>query len=165
MKNQIAFIFLVCFFSHSALACACRGGSDNAVKDVTVSYKNSIAVVKAIARSVEATHIPMDFTQGKATQVKAELTTFEVTKNWKGIKTKTFLTKIATECCVCGISFEIGKEYLLYLSLPIHLSDSESESAHNGYYSTSTCSRTRSIEKAAEDEKILNKITKNKFSH
>lgn len=118
------------------------------VADVTADYKSYHTVVAATAISVEATRIPISFAPGNTYLAKGAVTTFKVIKSWKGKAKNIFRTKIIIECCVCGISFMIGKDYLLYLSKP----DSDE------YYSTSSCSRSRLLEQARDDEKILNGI-------
>jgi hypothetical protein len=158
MNNKTAFIFLICLFCRGAFACSCHRDSNNFVLDVKSSFNNSIAVVKAIARSVETTQVSFDFVKGVPSQVKGEITTFEVIKSWKGINTKTFRTKIATECCVCGLRFEVSKEYLMYLSFPPSFSDSEPVS--HDFYWTSICSRTRSTKKTGDEEDILDTLSK-----
>ncbi len=77
---------------------------------------------------------------------------FSIIKSWKGHLKKDLYTRIITQCCLCGYSFEEKKKYLLYLYGP----DKE------GFYSTSICIRTTYAENAEEDIEILDELVNEK---
>ena len=66
--------------------------------------------------------------------------TIEVSEVWKGDVTANTEVYTASECCVCGFPFELGKEYLIY-----------AYRGSSGQLAVSLCSRTRALSDAAED--------------
>lgn len=83
---------------------------------------------------------------GKGKYVKTfydtQITDFQTIRVWKGIVGKKLKTKINIRCCNCGFTFTEKDEYILYLSGP----DKE------GYYKANSCSGTKLLQSAAEEE-------------
>lgn len=69
----------------------------------------------------------------KTYATQSQRTQFLTIKSWKGEHNKMFTTEIDVECCKCGVNFYLNKCYILYLYGP----------NKDGYYSTSSCTRTK----------------------
>jgi hypothetical protein len=126
-------------------ACSCAPETDNVDKAVAVEFERASAVLVATVESVERTQVLDRVMRGDA---EGEITQFVAGRSWKGTHGKRLYSRIATECCTCGRSFDPGKSYLLYLFGP--------DAA--GYYVTGICSRTRSIELAGDDIGVLDRL-------
>ncbi len=159
---RLVLIFLVLTIaSAKAMACSC------AIQDISIeeavfdSFKRADVVVLATAENVENRETfesevySLEKGHHKETYYNLQRTQFVAVKSWKGAHAKRFYTEIVIACCMCGYIFEEGKNYLLYLYGP----------DKNGYFSTSSCSRTQRESEAIKEEiEILNKIDLTKSS-
>ena len=142
---------LLIFESSAALACSCARYADSDFDDlVQRAYNSASSVLLATAKTIEPAKTIMKFSDEEY-EAESEITHFVTEQSWKGKHDKQFSTKIVTECCACGFSFEEGKQYLLYLYGP----------KEDGFYGTSICSRTKSSEHedAQKEVKLLDTIT------
>jgi hypothetical protein len=140
-----------------SLACSCifeERGLEEAVQD-SLHQASSVVLAQAVHVKQNNTPIPTDASIGPDFDWGGDITQFNEIQSWKGEHGKSFHTKINTMCCMCGYSFEAGKEYLLYLYGP----------NDDGYYSTSICSRTKPKDHAEEEIQVLNRIAPNKPVH
>ncbi len=145
---------LVFFLPSVGIACSCMFEDLPLEESVgkSLSGASSVVLAKAIYVEENETRVPSDEPIAPGTDLGGDITQFEEIQSWKGVHGKSFHTKINTMCCMCGYSFREGESYLLYLSGP----DEE------GYYSTSTCSRTRPRYGADEEIEVLNRLVPNK---
>ena len=133
---------------YPAFACSCAPGPEGHEEAVREAYNHASSVVLAIAEEIEN----IDRSRSKNSRVREdEITRFVAIQSWKGSHDNTFYTKISLRCCACGMAFEVGKIYLLYLHGP-----------YDEFYKTGICSRSRDELRAAEDIQILNSIAPNK---
>ncbi len=142
MGRCLVIVFL-CFFSLDSLSCSCVFQPDDLEEAVMAAYESVSSVVLAQVESVSEAKSIKKIAQ--TYEFESEVTQFTEIKSWKGQHGKHFETNIITSCCMCGMSFEKGQTYLLYLDGP----------DANGHYSTSICTRTAREENALEDIKIL----------
>ncbi len=77
----------------------------------------------------------------------------EVKEIWKGLLSKEVNIATPNQTGMCGVSFEIGKSYLVFAS---HSAE--------GNLSTGLCLKNKELEKAAEELEILGKGKKPKSS-
>jgi hypothetical protein len=70
---------------------------------------------------------------------------FELERSWK-VGMKVFEIETANICCVCGISFELGQEWIVYAN----------GNSTKGFYANG-CSRTSGIENGRKDENFWEK--------
>jgi len=141
IRKILVIVFLL--YSAKAFSCSCVPQPENQRKGVEDALGYSSSVVLALATSV--TRVPPE---DKHYDPKKDITEFSEIESWKGVHGKKFYTKIVTVCCMCGFRFEQGETYLLYLGGP----DAE------GFYTTSTCSRTKKLASAKADVQILRKL-------
>lgn len=127
-------------YSILAFPCSCAFQSGDIYKQVRESSSSASSVLIAQVESIEISQ--------SDTHLTTEITHFSEIESWKGIHGKQIYTKIVTTCCMCGISFVEGKTYLLYLYGP----------NKQGYYSSSSCTRTKPAEGAEEEVEVLNSI-------
>ena len=155
MLFKILISLFAMIFPSLALTCSCVEYLVNDVEQIKASYERAASVVIAQAVTVKninpTTTDYVDF-KGKPyseTTYDLQETTFSVERSWKGTHGAQLKTEISLQCCICGYSFEEGKQYLLYLSLP----------EGSKYYSTSICSRTRELSESLDKElQILDDI-------
>ncbi|UAL42406.1 hypothetical protein K8B83_16320 [Shewanella inventionis] len=154
MKNVLVLLLLM-LATTKAVACSCAFHDGTLEEAVIESYQNASAVVLATAEHVENLEPFVSDVWSeekghhKETYYNKQRTQFVALKSWKGEHGKRFFTEIVIACCMCGYSFEEGENYLLYL----HGTDK------NGYFSTSSCSRTKKATAKIEMElEILSKI-------
>jgi len=144
----IAVLLILLGIQQPALGCSCAPGPEDQHKAVLEAYNHSSSVVLAIAEEIENGARPRS---ENSRDWEDEITRFVALQSWKGSHDDTFYTKISLRCCACGMAFEVGKTYLLYLSGPF-----------NEFYKTGICSRTRPESRSSEDVQILNSIAPNK---
>lgn len=154
MKKYILCVSVL-ISSLKALACSCVFHDGPAEKAVYDSFQQASTVVLATAEHVENLDplVTDIWSEGKRyyrdSYYNSQRTQFVAIESWKGGHEKRFFTEIITSCCMCGYSFEVGKTYLLYLYGP----------DKNGYYRTSSCSRTKEDSDQVKKEiEILNNI-------
>ena len=123
-----------------AWACKCNWGN----LEPREGYAEMIAAVDAVTLAT-AIEVKTDYSFGNWPDLGTKLTKFEPQRTWKGDFHHSFQTKIDTNCCVCGVSFEVGQTYVLFLHGP----DAE------GYYSTSSCARARIRHHQSMEDEIL----------
>ncbi|TRW49444.1 hypothetical protein FM042_00845 [Aliidiomarina halalkaliphila] len=137
--NRLVLVVLLMLYLGKAMACSCafhEGTLEEAVMD---AYQGAVVVVLATAERIER----LEPREGDAwnqelgahrrTYHDRQKTHFVTKQTWKGDHGPTFTTDIVTACCLCGYVFREGQTYLLYLYGP----------NEDGYFSTSTCSRTK----------------------
>ncbi|PCK06950.1 MAG: hypothetical protein COA42_16795 [Alteromonadaceae bacterium] len=159
--RKILLFLLLTVAAVKTMACSCAFQDTLIEEAVLDSYKRAAAVVLATAEHVEnlepfvAEVYSADKGHHKETYHNSQRTQFVALKSWKGEHGKRFFTEIFIACCMCGYSFEEGENYLLYLYGP----------DKNGYFSTSSCSRTkRETNEINKEIEILNKIDLTKIS-
>lgn len=111
-----------------AYACSCRPPGTPAEE-----LGQSDAVFRGTVVSVKAPTGPV------ASSADSTTVTFSVSTVWKGQITQTRTITTPGSSASCGVSFEQGKEYVVY------------GRANEGALTTNLCSRTRTIEEASED--------------
>ena len=144
----IAALLILLGIQQPALGCSCAPGPEDQKKAVLEAYNHSSSVVLAIAEDIENSARSRS---ENSREREDEITRFAALQSWKGSHGDTFYTKISLRCCACGMAFEVGKTYLLYLSGP-----------YDEFYKTGICSRTRGESRSSEDIQILNSIAPNK---
>lgn len=77
-----------------------------------------------------------------------QIATLRLIEKWKGDAEAVVVIKVTTECCLCGYRFEQGETYLVYANGPYE----------DGYYSTTSCTRTRLFDQSDADIKELDKL-------
>jgi len=121
----------------------------DAVEEAYLAY-DSVVLAKVV--SVESGSFPLH-PELKELLLSGEITTFALEHAWKGDPAVTFRTRIVTQCCFCGMSFVVGEHYLLYLTGP----------DDDGFYDTSSCSRSARSADAGDDIAVLEqKVRPNK---
>lgn len=75
--------------------------------------------------------------------------TLEISRTWKGTKGKTVTVITALSGASCGYGFKKGKSYLVYCH------QSQKGGKPTGPLYASLCSRTKPLEKAKKDLKVL----------
>lgn len=140
----IAGLLILLGIQQPVFGCSCAPASADQEKAVLEAFDHASSVVLAIAESIE--NIALSRSQNPQER-EDEITQFAALHSWKGSHGDTFYTKISLRCCACGIAFEVGKTYLLYLHGP-----------YDEYYKTGICSRTRDESRSAEDIRIINSI-------
>lgn len=154
MKHAIALLLLLAGASN-AIACSCFNDASTLEEAVTNAFDNATAVVLATAEQVENLEpfTARAWSEGgkheQKTYYNLQRTQFVALQSWKGEHGKRFFTDIVIACCMCGYTFEQGQTYLLYLHGP----------DNNGYYRTSSCSRTSGEPTSIEaDVEVFNKL-------
>lgn len=137
--KYLVFIVFVLLYSGKVLACSCAFHEGTLEENVLDSYRGAAAVVLATAERVERAYSPEAAARndipGRQERLSSDrqITHFVTKQTWKGDHGPQFTTDIVTACCLCGYAFREGQTYLLYLYGP----------NEDGYFSTSTCSRTK----------------------
>lgn len=151
--NLPLFITAVFFsiIAGQAYGCSCAAPISDVKLAVGQAYKGASSVVVAQAVSIEKQKVRQAWMDSKDEGIDGEITHFVTVDSWKGRHGENFITKTTMGGGMCGMSFEKGKAYLLYLYGP----DKE------GYYSASICSRSIKLEGAKEDLAILKTIAPN----
>jgi hypothetical protein len=145
MKNLLMVIFLGVVLSiaaNNAIACSCLAPSpDTPLRKLVAEAKaDAVAVFVGKVVSVE----PADsaaFAGTGAVRVK-----LEVARSWKGRAFQYIEVFTATKSGMCGVAFEVGKEYIVYAN--------KGEGDSSAVY---ICSRTQTITGMSKDEKHLGK--------
>ena len=117
-----------------AIACSCALIGDDDVSEVTREMDASDVVVEAKAIMVKQL--------GDTQRVN-----WEILRSWKrpaGVN-NAITTETVTVCCMCGLPVKSGQQYVLFLS-------------RGGHYAISICRRNRTVDEAAGDIAILNKL-------
>jgi len=83
-------------------------------------------------------------TKSDGSPAEKNYTEFEVIRSWKGSKKARVTVRTSNGCCDCGMSFTIGKTYIVYAYGKRTLT-------------TNMCSRTKPLDSSgeSEDEKYL----------
>ena len=115
-----------------AYACSCRPPGTPAEE-----LGQSDAVFQGIVVSVKAPTGPV------ASSADSTTVTLDVSKVWKGQVTQTTMLTTPGSSASCGVTFEQGKEYVVYGRV------------NEGALSTNLCSRTRTVADATEDSTAL----------
>ncbi|NVJ62392.1 MAG: hypothetical protein HWE27_18535 [Gammaproteobacteria bacterium] len=129
---------LLLFGCIKAMACSCAPQPDDINKAVTDAYQRADAVV--LAEAIEVTELTGSDLYGDSLmadmsgEVVKERTLFSEIKSWKGIHGRQFYTEITVACCMCGISFTKGQQYLLYLYRN-----------EDGTFAASSCGRSKPV--------------------
>lgn len=132
------------------LACSCAFEKLPLQEAVKQSLSRSDSVVLAKVISIEKYSV--ELLSGESippdAPLSSDITQFEVIQSWKGNHNTLFHTRINTACCMCGYVFSEGETYLLYLYGPDEY----------GYYSTSTCSRSKPLKQENKEIAVLNHL-------
>ncbi|MEX0899866.1 MAG: hypothetical protein WD081_04155 [Gammaproteobacteria bacterium] len=125
MKTIIGCLMLLTTFHLStAQACNCAEPPEDPVEAVTKAYEQSSIVF--LGRAIRVSR-----PQGKdeETGQMIEVGTFRVQRMWKGVYSEELTSRIDIKCCTCGVSFNEGREYLIF-----------GYQRSDGSFSTSICS-------------------------
>ena len=151
-KMKYFFALILVSLSLHSFGCSCGMQPQELEEGVIRAYKNASSVLLAQAVSIQDGKLPAGWNSNEDAMYEGQTTHFSTIESWKGIHGKQLYTQIVTACCMCGMMFEQGKIYLLYLYGP----------NKDGYFSTSICSRTTHVENAEEEINFLRKLAPNR---
>lgn len=151
MKSFFVVAALFSMVAGQAYACSCAAPISDVKLAVSQAFKGASSVVVAQAVSIDKKKVRQAWMDSKDEGIDGEITHFVSVDSWKGRHGESFTTKTTMGAGMCGMSFEKGKAYLLYLYGP----DKED------YYSANICSRSVKLEGAKEDLAILKTIAPN----
>jgi hypothetical protein len=140
MKNTLLLIFVcafLLFLEDTAPACTCLPP-----KGVTQELEFSSAVFSGKVIDIRRHDRPAELFE----QLEV---IFEVDKSWKGADKKIISVFTSSGSASCGYSFKKGRTYLVYTGGNLQ-----------GRLSTSICSRTKRLNKAREDLRVLGRVKK-----
>ena len=144
MRRTVAggclFFLLVAHGARRAEACRCEG--TNAPLDEQVHQAWSFACDIVSGKVMKLEHVGDN-------SIRAHV---EVGRTWKGIEKDQVVVSTASHDGECGFRFEEGKEYLIYASHGRHF---EFEGVD---FQTTSCTRTRLLNDAAEDIRVLEQL-------
>ena len=135
MKNTLLLLFacaFLLFLEDTASACTCLP-SKGVAQEVEISSAVFSGKVIEIKRH--------DRTEDPLGQVEV---IFEVNKSWKGVDKRIISVFTGSNSASCGYGFKKGRTYLVYTG-----------GSPQGQLSTSICSRTKRLNKAREELRIL----------
>ena len=135
MKNTLLLVFacaFILFLESTALACSCLP-SKGVAQELEISSAVFSGKVIEIKRHDQAAD-PLG-------QVEV---IFEVYKSWKGADKRIVSVFTGSNSASCGYGFKKGRTYLVYTG-----------GTPQGRLSTSICSRTKRLNKAGEDLRVL----------
>ncbi len=145
MKKTIFSVFgifgFIIFSQFNVFACSCPTmfGTEQELK-----WKLKTLQAVFSGKVIEINKIP----QSRDVSVK-----IEIKEIWKGLLSKEVNISTPDNPSACGVSFEIGKSYLIFAS-----------QLDNGDLSTGLCLKNKELEKAAEELEILGEGKKPKRS-
>jgi hypothetical protein len=142
MKWVVAVIVLIGMYSSGALACSCIPGSDDRA-GVTEALEQADLVFVGRIESKEKFAVDDD-----GDKLQFERTQFYIVQSWKGEKATRVYVESAVTCCLCGYRFPPTGSFLVYAFGP----------DKSGYYSTSSCARTKPLKDATEEIAMLDSI-------
>lgn len=148
---RIALLILVVLFSKYTSACSCVRWPKEVEDAAQAKFDRSESVVLAEVEGTVKVKIASNFGDENY-EHNGEETHFSTIKSWKGSHGKHFYTRVITDCCMCGLTFEKGEKYLIYMY----------ESKEKGFYKTSICSGNQHYKYAEEEMKALDNISPNK---
>lgn len=138
----VSLLMISSFLPALSQACSCFAHS----KDPETRVADALAYADVVFLGVvEAVDRPSGAEENSGRGL--EETTFYVLRAWKGERATRILTRINTRF-TCGISFEVGRTYLVY----------GNERTRDAFVTTSICTRTAPESRAAEDIEILDRI-------
>jgi len=140
-------IIMMLLIDHSVQACSCLRDWSSPQERLLKEYKSADAIVLATAVEVK----PRDKNEEQAKIINKywiENTTFKLIGRWKGNIDTQFETSILVGRGMCGIQFQQGETYLLYLY--------KKRDGH--LYSTSICQKNRNLVDAEKDVRLMEKI-------
>jgi hypothetical protein len=82
-------------------------------------------------------------------EIQYQRTAFLILQSWKGERANRVYVESPVTCCLCGYPFPKSGVFLVYAYF----------SEKNGYYTTSSCSRTKPIDEADEEIKLLDEVS------
>lgn len=135
MKNTLLLIFacaFLLFLEDTASACSCLP-SKGVAQEVEISsavFSGKVIGIKRHSQSAEL------FGQVEVI--------FEVDKSWKGVDKRVVSVFTSSGSASCGYGFKKGRTYLVYTG-----------GSPQGQLSTSICSRTKRLNKAGDDLRVL----------
>ena len=153
MKNYLlmtiftAAVFLGTVQTASACSCLPPQPGESLKSQVQKSRTSATAIFVGKVVSIRYSDEKMD---GKPVKAYAKIA---VTRSWKGPLSEFIEVETANICCLCGVTFEDGKSYIIY-----------SHSTEPTSLGVSSCSRTSEITTKSPDEKYLGKARKPKKS-
>lgn len=123
------------------MACSCASEAD-----ALLALEKADAV---FAGRVVALELVTRFDEDPTVSFTTEdlMVTVAVHSRWKGDAADQMVLYTAFTCCVCGFSFQIGEEYLIY-----------AYANEDGTLRTSMCSRTAILEGASADLVLLGNL-------
>jgi hypothetical protein len=81
-------------------------------------------------------------------EIQFQRTGFVILQSWKGEKANRVYVQSPVTCCLCGYPFPRSGVFLVY-----------AYASKDGYYATSSCSRTKPRESADDEIEFLNEIS------
>lgn len=82
-------------------------------------------------------------------EIQYQRIAFLVLQSWKGEKANRVYVQSPVTCCLCGYPFPKSGVFLVYAY----------SSEEDGYYTTSSCSRTKPADNADEEIKLLDELS------
>lgn len=153
MKNYLliaiftAAVFLGSAQTASACSCLMPGPGVSLKTQVREAKTSATAIFTGKVVSIRFSDEKMD---GQPVKAYAKIA---VTRSWKGPLSEFIEVETANICCLCGVTFEDGKTYIIY-----------SNSTDPTSLGVNSCSRTAQITTKSPDEKYLGKARKPKKS-
>ena len=136
MKVAVCLAFVSLFAASRVDACSCAPRPADLVEGVRGAFTRADCVFVGVVEQV------------RLVDEHVEETTFHVLRSWKGERASRVITRINVQCCACGYSFDVGKQYLVY----------GYERDTDSFVTTSICSRTAPEPKAGDDIEVLDVI-------
>ena len=123
-------------------ACSCVANDPASIRSVREYYDYADVVFLG---KVEETDSAAVQDGGYVKQIQT--TTLFVLRSWKGEKSNRIITRIDTQCCICGYSFSEGETHLIF-----------AYETKDGYYTTSICSMSMPESRANDTIALLDEI-------
>ena len=144
-KSLIAGMLLLSCLLVAAQAhpCSCVSASGSDAQQIAAALRSASAVFLGRITSSE-----MESWREAIPLTEIRKTKFKILKQWKGAKADDLEFRVDVQCCVCGYEFPPKGEFLVYAYGP----------TADGYYTTSTCTRTRHASEAGKDIEVLDSL-------
>lgn len=143
LLNVIAILILS---NYETFACSCMG-----TEKPSTEFRKTPIIFVGTVKSVNSAD-SKEF--GDSYNFNDLRTTFFVDEAIKGVKTKEIDVYTSSQGTACGISFQKGKQYLVY---------ADNNDEKRKYYTTSICSRTRLTEDKEDEIAVLRSLAKGRF--
>ncbi len=132
-------VALMLVAASDSYACSCMAPSpDTPMKKLVVDAKDgsdAVFVGKVVSVRTADENLPA---------AARNYVSFSVLRSWKGVTTESVEILTAANSAMCGVGFEVGKQYIVYAN------KGEAE-----VLSTNICTRTRRVSSTSRDERYL----------